>query len=212
MKMIRIDTDSLSADYIQGISEVSGSWQSTTSTVASNSGSWGGGATSDTLYIDAGSFTPCTTNGASAGTKEYATDKPELDYFAFDGGATEERVQFKTLLPGWDASPITAKFYWSSDTGSTSGDTVELAIKAVALNDSTTLATAFGSGQVISDILLLNNGAGMQITPSTPALTVGGTPASGSMVSFEVYRNTDGTDNMTEDLWLFGVELTYGLN
>lgn len=164
-----------------------------------------------TIYIDAGAMVPCTTNGAATGTKEYATDKPEMDYFAFDGGATEERVQFKTVMPSnWNAGTITVIFHWSSATGSTAGDTVEFACKAVCLRNDDAIAAAFGTAQVITDTLLADSGADMQVSAATPAITIGGTPTAGSMVCFEVYRNTDGTDDMAEDAWLFGVEITYG--
>lgn len=164
----------------------------------------------ETVYIDAGSMIPCTTNPALAGTKEYGTNDIDLDYFAFDAGATEERVQFKTKLPeNWDRSTIKAKFDWSSDTGSTAGDTVEWGIKAGALSNDDAIDTALGTAQVITDILLANNGADLQITSATPALTIAGTPAVNDMLVFEVYRNTDGTDDMAEDAFLFGVTLQY---
>jgi len=152
----------------------------------------------------------CTTNGAATGTNEYGTNDIEFDYFAFDGGATEERVQFKMNMPDeWDLGTIKAKFYWSSATSSTANDTVEWAIKAGALADSDAIDTALGTPVVISDTLLANNGTDLQISPATPALTIAGTPALGELTAFEVYRNTDGTDDMTEDAWLLGVSIQY---
>jgi len=162
------------------------------------------------MYIDAGAMVSCTTNGAATGTNEYGTNDIEFDYFAFDGGATEERVQFKMNMPDeWDLGTIKAKFYWSSATSSTANDTVEWAIKAGALADSDAIDTALGTPVVISDTLLANNGTDLQISPATPALTIAGTPALGELTAFEVYRNTDGTDDMTEDAWLLGVSIQY---
>jgi len=164
----------------------------------------------DTIYIDAAAMIPCTTNGALQGTHEYGTNDIDLDYFAFDAGATEERVQFKLKMPeGWDRSTIKAKFDWSSDTGSTTADTVEWGIKAGALSDSDSIDAALGTPQVISDALLADNGADLQISAATPAITVGGTPALGDLIVFEIYRNTDGTDDMAEDAWLFGVTVQF---
>ena len=163
-----------------------------------------------TITIDAASMIPCTTNGALQGTKEYGTNDIDLDYFAFDSGATEERVQFKLKMPeNWDRGTIKAKFDWSSDTGSTAGDTVEWGIKAGALSNDDAIDTALGTPQVVTDTLLANNGTDLQVSGATPALTVGGTPALGDMIIFEVYRNTDGTDDMAEDAFLFGVTLQY---
>lgn len=163
-----------------------------------------------TVYIDAGAMLGCTTTGAASGTTETSATTAEMDYFAFDGGATEERAQFKLVIPNdWNAGTIKAKFHWGSAVGSTAGDTVEWAIKAICLRNDDALNTAFGSPQVVSDALIVNNGLDMQTTAATPAITVGGTPAVGSIVVVEVYRNTDGTDDMEEDAWLFGVEIQY---
>ena len=52
----------------------------------------------------------------------------------------------------------------------------------------------------------------MQVTPATPAITVGGAAGLNDMVVFEIYRNTDGTDNMVEDAWLFGIHIQYQRN
>jgi hypothetical protein len=164
-----------------------------------------------TISVDAAAMVPCTTNGAAAGTNEYGTNDIDLDYLAFDGGATEERVQFKTVMPeDWDLGTIKAKFYWSSATGSTTGDTVEWGIKAGALTDSDAIDATLGTAVTVSDALLADNGTDLQISDATGAMTVGGTPALGKMVVFEIYRNIDGTDDMTEDAWLFGVVIQYG--
>lgn len=164
----------------------------------------------ETIYIDAAAMVPCTTSGALAGTYEYSINDIDLDYFAFDAGAIKERIQFKYPKPeGWDRGTIKAKFYWSSATGSTTGDTVEFGIKVGALSDSDAIDTALGTPQVISDVLLADNGADLQITDSTSAITVGGSPALGDMLVFEIYRNTDGTDTMAEDGHLFGVWIQY---
>lgn len=164
----------------------------------------------DTTYIDAAAMVPCTTNGALQGTHEYGTNDIDLDYFAFDGGATEERTQFKLpMLEGWDRGTIKVKFFWSSDTTSSGGDTVEWGIKAGALSDSDSIDAALGTEQVISDVLLADDGTDIQVTAATPALTVGGTPALGDMLILEVYRNTDGTDDMVEDAFLFGVWIQF---
>jgi len=166
-----------------------------------------------TIYIDASEMIPCTTSSALQGTNEYGTNDIDIDYFAFDAGATEERVQFKLKLPeNWDRGTIKAKFDWSSASGSTAGDTVEWGIKAGALSNDDAIDAALGTPQVISDILLANNGTDLQTTSATPALTIGGSPAVGDIIVFEIYRNTDGTDDMAEDAWLFGVTLQIKLS
>jgi hypothetical protein len=163
------------------------------------------------IYVDAGAMVPCTTNPAEAGTKEYGTNDIDTDYFAFDGGATEERVQFKLVMPeDYDLSTVKAKFYWTSATGSTAGDTVEWGIKAGAITDDGAIDAAMGTAVTVSDTLLADAGADLQISAATGAMTIGGTPALGKLVVFEVYRNTDGSDDMAEDAQLLGVAIQYG--
>ena len=163
-----------------------------------------------TIYIDAGAMVPCTTNGALQSTHEYPTNDIDIDHYAFDTGGVEERVQFKLVMPeSWNRGTIKAKFYWSSATGSTAGDTVEWGIKAGALSDSDAIDAALGTPQVISDALLANDGADLQISAATPALTVAGTLVLNDLIMFEIYRNTDGVDVMAEDAWLFGVLTQY---
>jgi len=156
-----------------------------------------------TLYIDAGAMVPCTTDGAEASTEEYGTNDIDMDVLAFDAGATEERAQFRIVMPeNWDRSTIKAKFYWGNASGASASDTVEWGIKAGALGNDDAIDAALGTPQVISDTVIADGD--LHITSATPALTIGGTPALGDLVVFEVYRNTDGTDDMAEDAWLLG--------
>lgn len=167
----------------------------------------------ETIYIDAAAMIPCTTNGALQGTNEYGTNDIDKDYLAFDSGATEEKGQFTYSFPdNWDRSTIKAKFIWSSATGSTANDTVEWGIRAVAGGNNETIDATFGTPQVISDTLLADNGTKRQITAATSAITVLGSPAVGDEIQFEVYRNTDGTDDMVEDAWLFRVAIQIKLS
>lgn len=162
-----------------------------------------------TLYIPASAMTPATTNGAAAGKAETSSNKLNMNYLAFDT-TTEEMAHFQLAMPeGWDRSTIKAKFFWSSATSSTAGDTVEWELACVAISDNDALDAAVGTSQVISDTLLADNGGDLQVSGATPALTVGGTPALADMVHCRVSRNVGGTDDMTEDAWLFGAWIQY---
>lgn len=165
----------------------------------------------ETLLIPAGAMIPCTTNPAESGTNEYGTNDIDFDYFAFDAGATEERIQFTlpSMPENWDLGTVKVKVSWSSATGSTAGDTVEWGIMAGALSDNDAIDATLGTPVTISDTLLADNGGDLQITSATAVLTIGGTPVLGDQIQFEVYRNTDGTDDMAEDAWLFGIEIQY---
>jgi len=159
----------------------------------------------ETIWVGAAAMMPTATNGATSGTTEKATNDINLDYYAFDT-TTEEYIEFDLAMPeAWNRSTIKAHFYWSSATGSSVNDDVEWEIRAGALSDSDTIDAALGTAQVITDKVTAANGADLQITSATPAITVGGTPALNDQIHFKVSRNVGGTDNMTEDAWLFGV-------
>lgn len=162
-----------------------------------------------TIYIPASAMAPTATNGAAGGTNEYATQDIEYDYLAFDG-ATEQFACFQFPAPeDWNLGTVKAKFFWSSATGSTANDTVEWELQGGAVTNSDAIDTALGTAQVITDTLLANDGGDMQLTSATPAITIAGTPAAGDLLIFKVSRNVGGTDNMTENAWLFGVWLQY---
>ena len=157
-----------------------------------------------TIWVPAAAMVPTTTNGAAAGINEYATNDLARAYYAFDT-TTEEFVCFDIAMPeGWDRSTIKAKFYWSSASGSSAGDTVEWEIGAVAVGNDDALDATLGTAQVISDTVLAGTSGDLHVTSATPAIAVGGTPALGDMVHFKVSRNVSGTDDMAEDAWLFG--------
>jgi hypothetical protein len=88
-----------------------------------------------TMWVPATAMVPTTTNGAAAGINEYATNDMMRAYYAFDD-ATEEFVCFDIVMPeGWNRGTIKAKFYWSSASGSSAGDTVEWEMGALAVGD-----------------------------------------------------------------------------
>ena len=162
----------------------------------------------DTIDIPAGAMIPCTTNGAEASTEEYGTNDIDIDVMAFDDGATEERVQFTLVMPeNWNRSTIKAKFYWGNASGASASDTVEWGIKAGAISNDDPIDAALGTAVVITDTVITDGD--LHVTSATPVLTVGGTPALGDLIQFEVYRNTDGTDDMAEDAWLIAVVIQY---
>jgi len=165
----------------------------------------------ETEWIDAAAMTPTETNGAAPGSNEYATNDIAKDYLAFDG-ATEEFADFNFPMPeAWDRGTIKAKFFWApGHSDCTAGDTVEFKLAGQAISDDDPLDVAMGdAGEVISDTVLVGKDADLHISGATPAITIGGTPALGDLAQFKVSRNVGGTDDMTEDAWLFGVLIQY---
>lgn len=167
-----------------------------------------GGAVYKTIWVPYTDFIALTTNGAPAGSNEYATNDIMMGYHAFDG-ATEEFVAFNKAMPEeWDRGAIKFKAYWAPGHADCSaGDTVEWEVAARAISNDDAIDAALGTGQVISDVVLAGKEGDLHITGASPALTAGGTPALGDLVHFKVSRNVGGTDNMAEDAWLYGIFL-----
>ena len=163
-----------------------------------------------TIYIDAAEMIPSTTNGALQGTTEWPTNDVDIDQLAFDGGVTPERAQFKIKFPeNWDLGTLKVKFDWTGAPGCVLENTVEWRIKAKAVRDSDAIDVAMGTRQFIVDTVIENDGTDWQTSGATPALTVGGTPAIGCTVLFEIDRNGPGSDTMAEDALLYGLTIQY---
>lgn len=164
-----------------------------------------------TIYIPANQMTPTSTDGATAGTFEWPTNDKNVDYIAF-AKASEEYVEFERPFPEeYNLGTIKAKFYWSSETGSTAGDTVEWEMGCIAQGDDDVIEAAITGQQVITDTLLTSAGADRQLTSATPAITIDGTPALHDMIHCKVSRNVGGGagDDMAEESWLMGVLIQY---
>lgn len=156
----------------------------------------------ETLFIGAGAMIPRTTNGAATGTVELATNDIMLDVFDFDT-ATEEGIGFWAQFgPGWDASTIKAKFYWTAASGS---GTVKWDIGARSYADSDALDQAIGTEQGATDTLLTAND--MHISPATSAITITGATVE-EPIYFQVTRDV-ATDTLAVDARLIGVALQW---
>lgn len=157
------------------------------------------------VWIDAGAMVPRTTNGAATATVELSTNKENFDCLDFDASAIEY-AQFKLSLPDqWGLGTVKAKFYWTAASGS--GDVI-WALQAQAFSDDNAMDAAFGTAQTVTDTLLTANDC--HVTSATAAITIGGTPATGDLVYFQVYRNaTSGSDTLAVDARLLGIKLQY---
>ena len=166
-------------------------------------GSGVGGARS--IFIGAAEMIPRTTTGCGINSSETSTNKVNYDSLEFDT-ATQEFAQFIRVLPdNWSAGTITAKFLWTADSGSGG---VVWALAGRCLADDDALDTAMGTAQQVADTLL--TAGDMHITGATPAITLGGTPAVGVPIIFEVKRvPSDGSDTLAVDARLLGIVITY---
>jgi hypothetical protein len=162
-----------------------------------------GGATS--IWVGAAEFVPRTTNGPGIGSYETTTNLVNYDTLEFDASTAEFAQVLRTLPNNWTAGTITVTFYWSA--GSSSGDVVWRAA-ARALADDDALDTARGTAQSVTDTLLAVGD--MHISSATSAITVAGSPTSGTPIVLEVSRDAaNGSDTFGADARLIGVRVTY---
>lgn len=165
-----------------------------------------------TVFIPASAMLPNTTSGAELGIYEYTTNDIIRAYYAFSGSASEY-VGCNIVMPeGWNRSTVKAKFYWSSATGSTAGDTVEWSIGISVLSNNDDLDSTIGTTKYVSDTLLANNGTKLQISDATDAVSLSATATLNDLVHIKIGRNPASptvADDMAEDAWLFGVLIQF---
>jgi hypothetical protein len=110
----------------------------------------------------------------------------------------------------WNRGTLTAAFVWSHATTDTNFD-VAFGLQAVAISDGDSADAAFGTAVTVSDTGGTTNT--IYISPTTAAITVGGTPAARDYVNFQVFRSTaDAGDTMAIDARLHGVHVYYTTN
>lgn len=158
-----------------------------------------------TLFVNAASMIPLTTNGCGVNSFETSTNKVNYDTLDFDAAAAEY-ANFLAVLPAnWNAGTITAKFFWTAQSGS---GAVVWKLAARALADDDAIDTVMGTAQSATDTLTAVGD--MDISAATSAITIGGTPAVGLPIVFEVCRDaTNGSDTLAVDANLIGVLITF---
>lgn len=159
-------------------------------------------AATHAMYIPAGALRPTITAGCGAlAATETTAGRPEIVGLPFDS-ASDEHAQFSMVMPwSWDESTITFKAHW---TFASSTGTVQWAVRAVAISDDDTMDVVFGEAQAVNDTAL--TAKDMHTTPASSAIYVGGTPAAGDLVVFDVYRDVS-EDTLGADATLLGVTL-----
>jgi hypothetical protein len=163
--------------------------------------------------VTAASLKGAATAGAGDANKlpesaETATNKVNYDYMKFPDGP-ETNAFFQYSIPkGWDEGTITYRVKWTAPSGSGG---VVFGLKAVALSDDDALDTAFGAEVAVSDTLIAAGDA--HISAESGALTIGGSPAEGDIVFFNIARKTgDASDTLNADVRLLEVILTFTRN
>jgi hypothetical protein len=176
-------------------------------TVTIAGGGYSGGVQS--VPVLAGAMTPRTTSGAAAGTSESATNKIMRSTLDFDG-TSNEYAQFLCPMPkSWNESTVTAQFIWEAPGGT---GNVVWGIQGVSISDDDVIDAAFGTAQTVTDGVTATTDV-MQ-SAFTSAITIGGTPAEGDLVCFQVYRDAaNGSDTLNAiDAKLIAIRLNFTTN
>ncbi len=149
---------------------------------------------------------PTTAPAGALAKAETPTNKVNRQFIPFADGAANN-IQFGWWTPSnWDlnAVKIKAQYIWDNPSGLTTED-VYVIIKAVALRDEYPFETAFGSDVTVVDLWTAQ--LDIAITALSGEITIGGTPALGCNVIFNVERKD--ADTLTGDARLLAVRILY---
>ena len=164
-------------------------------------------AGTETIFVPAQAMFGTTTNGADPQAVETTATRPELKVLDFDA-STAEYAQFSIAMPkSWNLGTVTFQAFWTPSTTNT-GDCI-FGLQGVACGDSDTADVVFGTAQEVTDA-----GIGtvddVQVTGTSSAMTIAGSPADDQYPFFQVYRDAaDGSDTFTGDARLLGIKLFY---
>ena len=183
----------------------------TAATALSNLGGIGQGK--HTQYYPVSLMTPTASNGCAArATHETTAGRPDIVYMALDA-SVDEHAQWNVVPPKkWNGGTITFRGHWTVNAAVTTG--IGLALQGIAIDNDETQDVAYGTAVVITDDAL-NAAEDMHITGTSGVVTIGGVPDGGGdeHVAFRVFRDvSDANDDMTQDMWLQGVEIDWTLN
>ena len=161
------------------------------------------------IWVPAAAMQPTATNGCAeiASLDSGGNTGPDLRTLDFDDGS-DEHAQFSVAMPSyWNEGTVTFKVYWTSEATDTDG--CAWGLSAVALADSDSLNTAFGTAVVVTDDAI-SAAKDLYITAESGNVTVAGSPAAGELCYFNIFRDvSDGNDDMAEDAKLIGIKVFY---
>ena len=161
------------------------------------------------LFLTAAGGYPSVTAGCAQAAK-FESTVYGVSFYALDFDATTaESAQWSVAMPGdWDASTVTAVFYWTHG-ATTTNFGVAWSLAGVSFGDGDAGDAAFGTAQVVVDTG--GTTGDIYISDATAAITFGGPPVASELVVFKVGRApANGGDTLAIDAKLLGVALTYG--
>ena len=161
-----------------------------------------------TLYVPAAAILPTVTNGCAAVHLQLSVaGRPNVFALAFDPDSNETSGFSVQMPKRWDKGTVTAQFLWSHP-ATTTNFGVTWRIRAVAISDAGSIDVTYGTEQTVTDTGGTTHA--LYISSATSPVTIGGSPANGSLIMFDVARvAADGGDNLAVDAYLIGVRIQY---
>ena len=147
------------------------------------------------------------TNGADAQQVETTATRPDMKVLDFDP-STAEYAQFAIAMPkSWNLGTVTFQAWWTPSTTNT-GNCI-FGLQGVSCSDSDTADVVFGTAQEVTDAGI-GTVEDVQVTSTSSAITIAGSPADDDFTFFQVYRDAaDGSDTFTGDARLMGIKLFF---
>lgn len=172
------------------------------------------GTTYKTKWIPADATQTSATAGMDTEEKEYGTNDLTHHVLLGDGLLADESVEVNAVLDeDWDLGTVKSKVFWAPGNAAANvGELVAFNIAAGAFSNDDALDTALGTSVEMADAVLADDN--LHITPASAAMTIGGSPALGSMLHFKLTRNYDYNNlgagvAMDVDARIFGILIQY---
>jgi len=173
----------------------------------------------ETMWIGAGAMVPCKTNGATAGTNEYASSLLNVDYMEF-GTVADTAAEAAFVLPqNWDKGAMRAKLHWVPALGTAvEGQYVGWKLAAGATGESTIANRnlwnlPFGGAVTVEDqVGPASTNLREHVSAASAPISCGATPQTGDRITLRVTRDADYAGAgaaMPVPAWLIGLEIQY---
>ena len=163
-----------------------------------------------TIWVPAVAMYPTSTNGCEAVAQvEITAQRPEIKALDFKTAA-DAYAQFAIAFPkSWDRSYIQYRTYWSV-TG-TNTNTVVFELAAVAVSSDDPMNPVFGTAVANTGLAASGTANDLMVNVTSGNITVGGSPAEGDQVFFQIMRDVS-AGTQTADVRLLGVKLFFTTN
>jgi hypothetical protein len=161
-----------------------------------------------TIWVPASAMTPRTTNGPTLATRELATNDIMLTTLDFDASTSQGAGFWISMPKSWNEGTVTFVPFWTSSSG-ISG-TVIWSLAGYSFSDNDAMDTAVSGTQTSTDTFLAQDD--LHVGPESSAITIGGTPAAGDSVYFEISRNISDTLDDYADLIGVHIYITTNVN